>query len=457
MKTVIGLETHLQLKSASKFFCSCSTANYRDAPPNSRVCPTCLSQPGAKPHAPNSTAVENALKIAIALNCKVATNVDVPVQRKHYIYPDLASGYQRTSKPIGVQGTLAGVRIREVHVEEDPGQYDLKTGRVNFNRSGIPLIEIVTDPDIETPQQARDFLEQLNAIVEYLGAGREEAGSLRVDANLSISVDGKEGTRAEVKNINSFKGVATALAFEASRQKNLLKNNLRVVQETRHFDEDAGVTRTMRRKENAEDYRYFPDPDVPPIRITPAAVEETRARMPELPAAKMKRFEKQFAITPQEAFAITLEKEMADAFEKHAAAHAPKLTANFYRGALKKQLNWRNLRFKDAAYGNAVGEILEMLEDGEVTEKVAEQLLISFLDEKLAPKENAESQGLLGIESGEAVEDAVKSALEENTKAVADYRAGKLEALHYLAGQVVKKTRGKASPEAVKKLLEKML
>lgn len=458
MRTVIGLETHLQLKTGSKLFCDCSTKNYREAQANSLVCPTCLAQPGAKPWGINEQALAKVVSIALALNCKLNVGKQIFVQRKHYFYPDLASGFQRTSTPIGVGGELAGVRIREVHVEEDPGQYDLKEGIVNFNRSGVPLIEIVTEPDMDSPQKAREFLEELSAILNYLGAARDEPGSMRVDANISISIGGAEGTRAEVKNINSFKGVATALSFEAARQKNLLKNGLKVAMETRHFDENAGVTATMRRKESVDDYRYFPDPDVPPVVITRQMVEEARKKMPELPREKMRRFEKTFGVSKEEAFALTMEKELADAFEEDARKFDKKIVTNFYRGVLKKQLNWRTESFEESKVSKeATQQILEMLEKKEITDKVAEQLLIAFLDKGELPKENAEKHGLLGVQGTKELEKIVKKIVKENEKVVDDYRKGNKQAIHFLAGQVMKETRGKANPQDAKKLLEKMM
>lgn len=457
MKTVIGLEIHLQLKTQSKLFCDCATQGYREAEPNSLVCPTCLSQPGSKPYGINEAALEQGLKIALALNSNV-NHEEILVQRKHYFYPDLASGFQRTSKPIATGGKLAGVRIREMHVEEDPGQYDLKTGRVNYNRSGIPLIEVVTEPDMDSPDQARQFLDELKAILEYLGASRDEPGSMRCDANISISIDGREGTRTEIKNINSFKGVFTALTFEAARQKSLLKNNIAIQQETRHFDEAQGITTLMRKKETADDYRYFPDPDVPPIEIAPAEVTTAAKTMPELPQQKRERFAKHYHITEEEAFAVTLEKPMADAFEAVAKTTDPKTTARFFRTVLKKQLNYRSLEWKDSKLtAKTVTELLAMLEKKQITEKVAEQLLIEFLDHGHAPGANAEKLGLLGVQGAKEIASIIENVIAENKAAADDYRNGKAEALHYLAGQVMKHTKGRADPAEVKKTLEKKL
>ncbi len=457
MKTVIGLEIHLQLKTQSKLFCSCPTEGYREASPNSLVCPTCVSQPGSKPFGVNAATITQALKIALALGSKI-TDAKVLVQRKHYFYPDLASGFQRTSKPIATGGALCGVRIREMHIEEDPGQYDLRKGTVNYNRSGIPLIEIVTEPDMDSPDQARQFLDELKAVLDYLDASRVEPGSMRCDANISISMDGKEGTRTEIKNINSFKGVYTALSFEGARQRSMLKNKLKIEQETRHYDEAQGITTLLRKKESADDYRYFPDPDVPPIEISQTEVVQLKKRMPELPSQKRERFRKDYGITEEEAFTITLEKPLADAFEETTKKVPAANAARFFRGTLKKQLNYRSLDYKDSSLSpTTIIELLSLLEEKQITEKVSEQLLIGLLDKGLTPKENAQKQGLLGVHGGKEIEALVEKAIADNTNAVTDYKNGKPEALHFLAGQVMKQSKGKADPAIVKKLLEKKL
>jgi len=452
MKTVIGLEIHAQLKTESKLFCGCPTHNYRDAPPNSLVCPTCLAQPGSKPWAVNSRALEHAVKIALALGCKLVVDNPIFMQRKNYLYADLASGYQRTSTPIGVGGILAGVRIHHVHLEEDPGRYDLKTGEVDFNRSGIPLVEIVTDPDFKSAEHAREFLEEISAILGYLGVARGEPGSLRVDANLSI-----EGhPRSEVKNINSFKGVFTALTFEEARQKNLIKHSIPYVQETRHFEESTGATIGLRRKETAEDYRYFPDPDVPLILISTVMVVSALKTMPELPSQKRARFEKQYGISAQEAFAICLEQELADCFEQVCKTFDAPKAAKFFRGTLRKQLNYRNLSFGQSRLSAQVAlDLLEMVNAKQVTEKVAEELLIAFLTRALSPRQHAEKEGLTGVAGEAELVKIVEAVVAENPAAVADFERGKQEALNFLVGKIMSATRGKASHEAASSLLKK--
>ncbi len=448
---VIGLEVHVSLKSESKLFCECS-AKYGDAKPNSNICEVCTGQPGAKPMALNAAAVENALKIAQALNCTIEQNSIL--QRKHYWYPDLPSGYQRTGTPVGKNGALQGVRIREAHIEEDPGRYDLKTGRVDYNRSGTALLEIVTDPDMTSPQQAREFLDELQSIIEYLGAAREEAGSMRVDANISI----KGSNRVEVKNINSFKGVFTALNYELTRQRNLLKNGMQITQETRHFDEDRGITLGMRKKETVADYRYLPDPDILPLGLSQAFISQVKQGLPELPSQKRSRFVSQYGVREEEAFAICLEKEFADSFEQAAKNCDAKTLAPLCRGVVRKQLNYRAVAFNASKLTPAIlVELVALLSSKQITEKVAEQLLVAFLDTGASPRKFAEREGLLGVQTANELGAIADKVISENAKAVADYKAGEAKALQFLAGQLMKATKGKASPSDVQKLLKEKL
>lgn len=454
MNTIIGLEQHVQLKTNAKLFCECPTEGYLEAEPNTLVCPVCVSHPGSKPYGVNEEAVRNAVKISLALGCKVVTEKPILVQRKHYFYPDLPSNYQRTSKPIAKDGMLSGVRIREVHLEEDPGRYDLRTGKVDYNRSGIPLVEIITEPDIKSPEHARKFLDELQAIMNYLNVAREEAGSTRIDANVSIGGH----NRVEVKNINSFKGVLTALTYEAMRQKNLIKNNIEIIQETRHFDEGQGTTIGLRLKETAADYRYFPDPDVPPITISEKKVKEIKKEIPELPAEKAKRFVRDYTVSETDAFVITQEKEFADGFEKIAHKIQPRLAARFMRGVLKKQLNYRGLKLSNSGLNEKkIIELLELVEKKRITPKVAEKLLVLMLDEQKPLKKLPLYEELVGIEKEGIVEEAVEKVLKEYEKAVKDFKKGEEKALHFLIGKVMHLTKGKAHPEIIHKHLKKRL
>ncbi len=439
----IGLEIHVQLRTKSKLFCSCS-ADYRSASANSNICPICTGQPGSKPKFVNKSAVENAIKMALALNSNVNLNNAISMQRKHYFYPDLPSGYQRTSKPIATGGSLKDVTFTEMHIEEDPGQFELRDGTVDYNRSGVPLVEIVTEPEFKDPKHAREFLEELLAILDYLSAASIQPGSLRVDANISVAGN----NRVEVKNINSFKGVFTALTFESARQKNLVKNNLPVARETRHFDESRGTTSSLRRKEDAQDYRYFSDPDVSYLILSESQIQEIKKTLPELPSEKRNRFCKVYGLIEEEAFAITLEKYMADCYEQVAKSVDSKIAGNFFRGILKKQLNYRGLSMVESELTSSILiKIIKMMTSAQITEKVAEQLLIAVLDLKADPQEYAEKNNLLGIQEQSTLNEIIDKAISENPQAVKDYLSGKQESINFISGIVMKLTRGKADPK----------
>ena len=336
-----GLEIHVQLETNSKLFCDCRT-NYQDAPSNSNICFVCLNQPGAKPYPPNKEALDGAIKIALMLDCKISPEVTF-FQRKHYDYPDLSSGYQRTSIPIGYEGDLNGVRIREVHLEEDPGQYKPDLGLVDFNRSGISLIEIVTEPDMKSPEAARKFLRELIRVLEYSGVARGE-GTMRADVNISL----EGGKRAEIKNINSIKGAYKALQFEMVRQKNLLKRGIEIKQETRAFLESQMITVPMRLKEEAEDYRYIPDPDLPPMFVEENKINTIRKEMPEPAHIKTERFVNQYGIKKDDAQVLTSELELADAFEEVVCEINPKFAALWMRDELKRVIYYNKLSFKES-------------------------------------------------------------------------------------------------------------
>ncbi|MGL6298761.1 MAG: Asp-tRNA(Asn)/Glu-tRNA(Gln) amidotransferase subunit GatB, partial [Methanobacteriaceae archaeon] len=336
-----GLEIHVQLETESKLFCGCPT-NYQDAPTNTNICPVCLNQPGAKPYPTNEKALENALMISLMLNCKIDKGIAY-FMRKHYDYPDLPSGYQRTSIPIGYEGDLNGIRIREIHMEEDPGQFKPDRGIVDFNRSGIPLVEIVTEPDMHSPEEARTFLRELIKVLEYSGGARGE-GTMRADVNISL----EGGNRAEIKNINSIKGAYRALKFEMVRQKNLIKRGAAVKQETRAFLESQMITVAMRTKEDADDYRFIPDPDLPPMQVQDEQVEVISQEMPEAPHNKVKRFIEQYNIDEESAKVVTSELGLADTFEEVVKKINSELAASWMRDELKRVLYYNKLSFKES-------------------------------------------------------------------------------------------------------------
>jgi aspartyl-tRNA(Asn)/glutamyl-tRNA(Gln) amidotransferase subunit B len=466
IKVKIGLEIHVQLKTSSKLFCSCPT-DYRDKSANVNICPICTGQPGAKPMGLNSKALEQLLKIGLAMDCSF--NHDVVVMRKHYFYPDLPTGFQRTSRPIGYDGKIGKVRIREIHIEEDPGRYELRQGTVDYNRAGVPLVEIVTEPDMESPEDARLFLDELDAILNYLDAGRDEPGSLRVDANISINQQTDhgliEGTRVEIKNINSFKGVFDALNYEIVRQNNILRRGGKIERETRHFDESTGATVSLRKKETEEDYRYMPDPDVPPILISEDRILKIKEKLPELPRQKAERLEKQYKIKQDDAWILSMDMNLAKLFEelvfkvesKGVIIDAQKI-ASWIRGPLKKQLNYRKITYAESCLNSEwISDLLVMFFNDEITDRGAEQVLIAMIDKKENPREAAEKMNLLKSKDQGEVERFVDEVLSSQKKAVDDYLAGNEKSLNFLIGQVIKATKGRADSKVVKELILKKI
>jgi aspartyl-tRNA(Asn)/glutamyl-tRNA(Gln) amidotransferase subunit B len=446
-----GLEIHVQLETDSKLFCTCRT-NYKEAKANSNICPVCLNQPGAKPYPPNKKALDGAIKIALMLGCVISPEVTY-FQRKHYDYPDLSSGYQRTSIPIGDQGELNGVRIYDVHIEEDPGQYKPDLGIVDFNRSGIPLIEIVTEPDMKSPEEARKFLRELIRVLEYSGSARGE-GTMRADVNISI----EGGKRAEIKNINSIKGAYKALQFEMIRQKNLLKRGITIKQETRAFLESQMITVPMRLKEEAEDYRYIPDPDLPPMLAENDRIEKIREEMPEPSHIKTDRFVREYGINKDHAKVITSELELADAFEEVVKSIDSKFAALWMRDELKRVIYYNKMSFKESEITPAqIVDLLKMLQDKKITAKAGKRVMEKLPKNKQMPSQIAEEMGLTGVVDENIVLKAVKQAVKENPGAVSDYYEGKKNAMNFLIGQVMRLTRGKADPGETHKLLESEL
>ena len=462
---MIGLEVHVQLnKLKTKVFCGCST-DYHNDPPNSHVCPVCLGLPGSLPVI-NKKAVEAAIKIGLALNCKVEEHTQF--YRKNYYYPDLPKGFQITQYdfPISSGGyiTIEGedgelkVGITRAHMEEDPGRLvhegtidKSKYTLIDYNRSGMALIEIVSDPDMRSPKEARRYLDKLRTIVEYLDIfDGDLEGALRVDANISIM----GGQRAEIKNISSHKGAERALLFEIVRQKNVLRRGGVVVQETRHFDEAREITISMRSKEEAHDYRYFPEPDLVPLKISGWA-PAIKATLPELPDARRMRFVEQYGIADDHAKALTSELKLAIFYEDVAKKVDPKMAAVWVCDVLKGELNYRDLTV-DAFKKEHMHTIIELLASKKITEDSAVDIIRTLLDKGGSPDEIVKEKGLLKVE-GDIVATAAEEAIKENLNAVADYRAGKEKALNSLVGAVMKKTKGRADARTAREmLLEKL-
>jgi len=459
MRTVIGLEVHAQLLTKTKLFCSCS-AEYFGAPPNTHTCPVCLGMPGALPVL-NERAVEYALMAALALHCEIPQRSTFA--RKNYFYPDLPKGYQisQFDEPLAIRGfvelpTGKCVRIRRVHLEEDAGKLlHTETGvsLVDFNRAGVPLIEIVSEPELSSPKEARLYMEELRRILRYLGvcSGDMEEGSLRCDANISVSPDAQLGTKIEVKNMNSFKAVEAALDYEVRRQRQILERGGSVVQETRLWNEKTEETEPMRAKEESEDYRYFPDPDLVPLQIDDSWKQ--KIDLPELPAAKRARFAQEYQLPEYDIAVLTEERPIAEYFEAVVKLYQhPKDVSNWMMSELLRLLKeQRSLEIPMKPEHFA--QVLQMVRSGQITRTVAKDVIEESFKTGKAPQEIVREKGLGQISDEGLLAEIVTKVLTENPKAVADFRAGKEAALGFLQGQVMKATSGKADPHKVRALL----
>jgi aspartyl-tRNA(Asn)/glutamyl-tRNA(Gln) amidotransferase subunit B len=471
-ETVVGLEVHLQLNTETKAFCGCS--NKFGQAPNSNVCPVCLGFPGSLPVL-NEKAFFSAIKVALALDCKIQDLIKF--DRKNYYYPDLPKNYQISQYDmplsydgrvdINVDGKKKRIRILRVHMEEDAGKLIHPEGAdhslVDYNRGGTPLLEIVTEPDISTPEEAYQYLTKLKSILGYLNVSDcdMEKGSLRCDANISIRPFGetKLGTKVEVKNMNSFKNVRQALEHEEKRQREAVEDKVKIVQETRLWDVNKGVTISMRSKEEAQDYRYFPEPDLVPFVVDKKVIEDIRSKLPELPEARRARFMKEFELSEYDAGVLTSDIDMAEYFEKAARASGKaKAAANWIMGDIAATMNEKNAGILALGLSvEALVEIIKMIDSGAISGKIAKDVLKEAIETKKAPEEIVESKGLTQISDSAEIEGVVKSVLAKNEKSVSDYKSGKKNALGFLVGQIMKETRGKANPAVVNELLKKNL
>lgn len=471
-ETVIGLEVHVELHTKTKIFCGCSTEF--GAPPNSHTCPVCLGHPGVLPVL-NRQAVDYAMKAAMALNCKIG---DVSkFDRKNYFYPDSPKAYQisQFDQPIGehgyidieVDGRTKRIGITRLHLEEDAGKLTHVDGGyaslVDFNRVGTPLIEIVSEPDISSPEEAKAYLEKLRAIMQYCDVSdvKMEEGSMRCDANISLRPAGQKefGIRAELKNMNSYRGVQRGLEYEQYRQAEILDDGGVVVQETRRWDEAQGKTFSMRGKEEAHDYRYFPDPDLVSIHIDEAWKERIRASIPELPDARKVRYASEYGLPDYDAGVITSSKAIADLFENSLTYTSDaKSVSNWIMGDLLGYLNSNNLELSDVKLtGQGLGEMINLIEKGTISSKIAKTVFKEMLQSGKLPAQIVEEQGLVQISDEGAILAIVKEVVANNPASVQDYKAGKDKAIGFLVGQVMKQSKGKANPGLVNKLLVEVL
>ncbi len=475
-EAVIGLEVHTELRTATKIFCSCKTSF--GAEPNTNVCPVCLGLPGVLPVL-NKKVLEFAVRTGLALNCEISRFSKF--DRKNYYYPDLPKNFQTSQYDlpicehghldIEVDGKKSTIRITRAHMEEDAGKLvhhgtsitDSDYSLVDYNRTGTPLLEIVSEPDIRSAKEAVAYMEKLRAILQYCGVSdcKMEEGSLRCDANISVRPVGQKelGTKTEIKNINSFRGVERAIEYEAMRQAQLLEDGGTVVQETRTWDEKEGVTKSMRKKEEANDYRYFPEPDLVPFTVSDEYIEEIRKTLPELPDARKARYMAEYGLDAYNADYLTNDKDRADYFEAMVAAGAdPKDAANWLMGDFAKLLSRDGLEMKDAPVKAAdMADLLKLITKGTISGKIAKQVFSEMWTSGKTPETIVKEKGLVQISDTGALEELADRIIAANPQSVADFKAGKKKAVGFLMGQIMKETKGKANPQIVNGILMKKL
>ena len=475
-EAVIGLEIHCELKTKTKIFCGCETGFGGDQ--NTHVCPVCLGLPGVLPTI-NKRVVEFGIKAGLATNCTI--NKFSKFDRKNYYYPDLPKNWQTSQYDlpiaehgwvdIDVEGEKKRVRLTRIHMEEDAGKLvhsgntikDSASSNVDYNRTGVPLLEIVSEPDMHTAEEARTYMEKIKAIMEYIDVSncRMEEGNLRADVNVSIRpVGSKElGTRTEMKNINSFKSLVDAIDYEIDRQTEVLEDGGHIVQETRTWDPNRGITLSMRSKEDAHDYRYMPEPDLPPIVTTDEQIEAYRKELPELPDARRERLEKEYGLSDYDAGVITASRPMAEYFDEVVAGGADaKLAANWIMGELAKHLNAENKTIVDSPVEPArLAAMIQMITKGTISSKIAKTVFEEMWASKDAPEEIVKAKGLVQITDTKAIEEIVDKVIADNPKPVEDYKGGNKKAIGALVGQVMKQSKGKANPQMVNQLLAQKL
>lgn len=475
-EAVIGLEVHTELQTKTKIFCSCRTSFGAD--PNTNVCPVCLGLPGVLPVL-NKKVLEYAVRAGLALNCEISRFSKF--DRKNYYYPDLPKNFQTSQfdLPICEHGYLdveveeekRRIRITRAHMEEDAGKLvhhgtsitDSDYSLVDYNRTGTPLLEIVSEPDMRSAKEAVAYMEKMRAILQYVGISdcRMEEGSLRCDANVSVRPVGQKelGTKTEIKNINSFKGVERAIEYEAMRQAELLEDGGKVVQETRTWDEKEGVTKSMRTKEEANDYRYFPEPDLVPFTVSDEYIENIRKSLPELPDARKERYMKEFGLSSEDAVFMTNDKATADYFEAAVDAGAdPKACVNWLMGEFASQLSTDGIEIAKAPVSaENLAALLKLISKGTISGKIAKKVFATMWKEGGNPEEIVKAQGLVQISDTAELSKLVDEVVGKNPKAVEDFKAGKKKAVGALVGQIMKATKGKANPRVINELLNKKL
>jgi aspartyl-tRNA(Asn)/glutamyl-tRNA(Gln) amidotransferase subunit B len=471
-ETVIGLEIHAQLLTDSKMFCGCSTKFGSE--PNTQTCPVCIGMPGVLPVI-NKKAIEYVIRTGLAVNCKISSYSRFA--RKNYFYPDLPKGYQISQYELPIceggyveiaeNGSIKKIKLTRIHLEEDAGKnIHEDAGNYSFvdlNRAGTPLMEIVTEPDIRNPKEAVEFMKQLRAILRYLGVcdGNMEQGSLRCDANISVRPVGQKefGVKTEIKNMNSFKFVEKALDYEIKRQMKILNDAGKIIQETRLWDSNRGITESMRSKEQAHDYRYFPDPDLMPVEIDSRWIETIKNSVQELPDARRKRFIREYNLPEHDADLLTFERTTAEWFEQAVKLGAnPKTVSNWIMGGLMKLLNEKNKQIEESPVKpEHLVSLLKLIETGKISGKIAK----TVFEEMYKTGKNADTivkeKGLVQITDEAGIEAVVDEVLQKNPKEVERFKTGEEKLIGFFVGQIMKETKGKANPKIVNELLKKKL
>ncbi len=472
---VVGLEVHTELKTQTKIFCGCSTRFGADQ--NTNVCPVCLGMPGVLPVL-NEKVVEFAIRTGLALNCQIAEFSKF--DRKNYYYPDLPKNFQTSQYdlPIALNGYLdievngetRRIRINRVHIEEDAGKLvhsgsisNSEYALVDYNRGGVPLLEIVTEPDMRSPEEAKAYLEKLKMILEYIDVSdcKMQEGSLRCDANVSLRENEQApfGTRTELKNLNSFRAVQKGLEYEIVRQAEVLDEGGKIIQETRSWDETKGITLSLRNKEQAHDYRYFPEPDLVPLQVSAEWVEEIRQSLPELPNARKQRLMEAYGLSSYDAGVITASQAMANYFDVVVGHGADaKAAANWLMGEVSKVLNASNISITEfAVTPENLASMLELMQKGTISSKIAKTVFEEMVASGKDPATIVKEKGLQQISNEGEIVAIVEAVLAANPQSVADFKAGKDRALGFLVGQIMKQTKGRANPELVNKLLKERI
>ena len=472
-ETVIGLEVHVELATKTKIFCGCSTAF--GGAPNTHTCPVCTGMPGSLPVL-NKQVVEYAAAVGLATNCTITQNCKF--DRKNYFYPDNAQNYQISQLYLPIcrnghvdieleDGTTKQIRIHEIHMEEDAGKLvhdDWEdVSLVDYNRSGVPLIEIVSEPDMRSAEEVIAYLDKLRLIVQYLGVSdcKLQEGSMRADVNLSVREAGSTefGTRTETKNLNSFSAISRCIENEVARQIDLIESGEKVVQETRRWDDNKEYSYAMRSKEDAQDYRYFPDPDLVPVSISDEWLDRIRIAQPEFKTEKMKRYKEEFGIPDYDINIITDSKKLADIFEAATAiCNKPKKVSNWIMGETMRLLKEKDMDAADISFSpENLAKLIELVEAGSINNSVAKDVFVKVFDEDVDPDKYIEENGLKQVNDEGALKAAIEKVIADNPQSVEDYRNGKKQAIGYLVGQTMKAMQGKANPGMVNKLLQELL